>query len=149
LRLQDEFERVDLDDVLTTVTFNDPVGSRDVVEFISAYDVTPELIYVYGEEAGRDGYVTGGIYFEGGEDIRKIAEMVNEAEQDIKESGVTFIGVLSVIGEVSSRSVGTLQNDRKVYLADVSADEYFGRNVAGDDYVQHVGYELYSLKQQR
>lgn len=149
IKLQKNLSKIKTKDVRTTVTFNEPLQTNDAVELIEKYEVKPDLIYLYGEENGQDGYVTTGVFIKDGYSAEKIKEALVEATNELGQNNARPIGILSVVGSVPHEEVVSVQNEPKVYLADISADSGFGENQTGRDYVQHLGYDLYELKRKK
>ena len=138
-------------DVLTTLSFTEPLASADLLDLLEKHDVQAKLVYVYAKENSQDGYVSGAIAVKTDIPFKKRPELdtlLYEAEEkDPIELDTTFLGFIAVVGFVPGKQIAAIQADEQVYLADVSVDRQFGFNPNNKGKAHHVGDLLYHINQ--
>ena len=132
-RLQEELAARDLSVVHSTITLSAPQNAASVADLLDTWRVEPRLIYALA--LGEDGNVVtiAGRLRRGLQQIPEVAAMEN----------LEFLGIVAVIGAVPTDGVASLQDDDRVFLVDVSADEHLADNPENKDYMQHFGLDLY------
>lgn len=120
------------------ITFNTPLNEEAFTKFVEQYDLEVEYYIIYMLEPSGN-IVT----IQGGPSEEKLVptEFFNMATDNISQEqspGSTFLGWVSVKGNVQVSRVRELQNDPHVYLAGVM--ELFVKNLLTDELLANAGY---------
>ena len=132
-------------DVLTTLSFTEPLASADLLNLLEKYKVQAKVVNVYAKENSQDGYVSGAIFVKKGDNLS--TTLAESEEKDLVYLDATFLGVIAVVGFVPGKQIAAIQADEQVYLADVSVDRQFGFNPNNKGKAHHVGDLLYHINQ--
>lgn len=116
--------KVQLEDVITTITFSRSLSAEELQAYVEAYDI--EIVQL--QARGYDKHGNRITFFSRTDKgFEETFRMLNElAESD----GVELAGVIGMYALTKSTSLGAIQNDSRTLLVDTSADGYSKSNVA-------------------
>lgn len=114
--------KVNLEDVMTTITFSKAMTANDIEAYVETYDI--EIVQL--QARGYDKYGNRITFFSRTDKgFEETFRMLNElAESD----DVEFAGAIGMYALANSASVSAMQNDNRTLLVDTSADQYHNNN---------------------
>jgi hypothetical protein len=127
-----------LEKVQATVTMQDPVTVDQALEILETYGLKPRFLYAFGDKNGQT--VTYGYSFTSTHRERATAmARRNAMDRD-------FMGIVSIITAVPVAQLPALQNDSRIFLVDLVADENFTYNQGNGQYMHHLAWDLHENK---
>lgn len=135
ITLHDAARKSKVDQFHSTITLAEPQPIEDVLRLMESHQITPRLVYAFAE--GKDGKtVTLATRMGGRVDVEEMLPMM------ATDSDARLLGVASIIGSVPTQRLGLLQEDPRVFLVDISADEHFVKNPGNKEYAHHLAWDL-------
>jgi hypothetical protein len=122
----------------STITLSELMPTEQVLDLIQTFSLKPSLLYAFYE--GPDGgIVTGAVSVEPETLLRRVSSIARPSPR-----GEEFLGIVSVVAAVPASELERLQNDRRVFLVDLRADESFAReNLGNREHAHHLAWDLY------
>lgn len=129
-----EIEAKGVKSVHTTITLQEPISALSAEQLVEEFGLKPTFIYAFAySKAGE--LITIGGQFKGG---------LHRGLQDVVENeDADLLGVVSMVASVHTTQLASLQNDHRVFLADISADQNLVHNPGNRDYMHHFAWDLY------
>lgn len=121
-------KRMGLERVQATITLKEPTSVDEALDIIAAYNLTPRLLYAFGDRNGQ--IHTYGYSFTSTH--RERATQI--ARRDAQDRN--FMGVVSIITVAPVARLAALQSDPRIFLVDLVADENFTYNQGNGQYMQ-------------
>lgn len=138
MRLHRRAKALGLERVAATVTFKNAVSIDDALAIIKDYELKPRYLYAFSDK--NDQVITHGFSFTSTRRERATA-IVREQALDRD-----FLGMVSVVTIVPVAKLVALQDDPRVFLVDIVADENFTYNQGNGQYMHHLAWDLYQNK---
>ncbi len=143
LYIHENIDKTNLKDFHCTITFTEAVELKEAFKLAKDYKIKPKLIYAFAESNENDEIITIGCYFKGKNPQETITSTLEHFKKNKKNK---FLGVVSLIGTVSKEKIKKLQNNSKIFLVDISADEKLTINPGNKKYMHHFSWNIYHNK---
>jgi hypothetical protein len=138
LKMHRQARNMGLERVHATITLEEPLTLDEALAVMEQHGIKPRLLYAFSDK--DDNVFTRGFAF--GSRHREAATAL--ARKVAEEEG--FVGMVSIIAMVPVAKIQDLQNDPRVFLVDLSADENFTTNNGNKQYMHHLGWDIYQNK---
>lgn len=138
LELHQEAVRCGLVELHSTITLNEPISIEQGLDLVQIYSLKPSLLYTFAESPDGS-IVTGAASVESETLHQRVESFLRRGPR-----GEKFLGIVSIVATVPTSELERLQNDRRVFLVDLQADESFAHDNRGrHEHAHHLAWELF------
>lgn len=128
-------KRAGLERVQATITLRSAASIDQALEIVEKYKLAPRFIYAFSDKNGQ--VSTFGYAFSSAQRERATLMVRRDALDR------NFMGIVSIITVAPVAQLEALQNDPRIFLVDLVADENFTYNQGNGQYMHHLAWDLY------